>query len=162
MLWRRERRGARLSAAVATVPIGALFPARTRRRGGATPAAVIPGDGVLETTVTGGLFNFFNIYQNLLVARILLSWFPGLQGQPLLRPLFTICDPFLNTFRQVVPPVFGLDLSPILALFLLQALGGASVALGAEADGAPANQTRRASARPAVRMPRWLTPRRRH
>lgn len=159
MLWQNERRGARLSCAVAAVPIGALFPARTRRRGGlGTPAAVIPGDGVLETTVTGGLFNFFNIYQNLLVARILLSWFPGLQGQPLLRPLFTICDPFLNTFRQVVPPVFGLDLSPILALFLLQALGGASQALGAEADGEP---RRHRSARPAVRMPKWLSARRR-
>lgn len=155
MLMRRERRGARLGAAVAAVPIGALFPSQTRRRGGfGTPAAVIPGDGVLETTVTGGLFNFFNIYQNLLVGRILLSWFPGLQGQPLLKPLFTICDPFLNTFRQVVPPVFGLDLSPILALFLLQALGGASQALGAEADGEP---RRRPSSRPAVRMPAWLT-----
>lgn len=58
--------------------------------------------------------------------------FPALQSQPILRPLFTICDPFLNTFRQVVPPVFGLDLSPILAIFLLQTLGTASVALGAE------------------------------
>jgi YggT family protein len=147
-----QRRGTRLSAHVAAVPIPAMFPALTRRR--APLAVVIPGDSVLETTTIGGLSVFFNVFQNVIVARILLSWFPGLAQQPVLRPLFTICDPFLNTFRQVVPPVFGLDLSPILAIFLLQTLGGASQALGAEvpADGAP----RSARGKPALRMPRAI------
>lgn len=58
-----------------------------------------------------------------IVARILLSWFPSIQGNALVRPIITICDPYLNLFRNVVPPLFGLDLSPVIALFLLQALG---------------------------------------
>lgn len=57
------------------------------------------------------------------VARILLSWFPGLQSSRFVRPVITVCDPYLNLFRNVLPPIFGLDLSPVLALFLLQALG---------------------------------------
>lgn len=68
----------------------------------------------------------------MLVARILLSWFPRAQSIRLLQPLYIVCDPFLNFFRGVVPPLFGLDLSPILGLFLLQALGTATLALGCE------------------------------
>lgn len=60
------------------------------------------------------------------VARILLSWFPGLQGNALVRPVIAVCDPYLNLFRQVIPPIFGLDLSPVIALFVLQAFGSVS------------------------------------
>uniref|UniRef100_A0A7S0ZBV6 Uncharacterized protein n=1 Tax=Timspurckia oligopyrenoides TaxID=708627 RepID=A0A7S0ZBV6_9RHOD len=97
-------------------------------------AAVIPGNSAGEAIVVGGLGTFLGLYSNIITARILLSWFPGLQNQPLLRPIYTICDPFLNVFRGVIPPIFGLDLSPIIAITLLQALGSASFALGAEAD----------------------------
>lgn len=129
-----------MSAFVSAVPIPALVPSRTRLARSGGLAVAIPGDSVIETTLTGGLFNFFNVYQNLLVARILLSWFPAAAQSPLARPLLTICDPFLGVFRQTIPPIFGLDLSPIIAIFLLQSLGGASQALGAEMDdgtGAP-------------------------
>lgn len=63
------------------------------------------------------------------VSRILLSWFPGLQGNALVRPIITIVDPYLNLFRNTVPPVFGLDLSPILAILLLQAFGSVRCSL---------------------------------
>jgi hypothetical protein len=46
----------------------------------------------------------FNIYQNVIIARILLSWFPGVAQQPFLRPLYVICDPFLNTYVQSGAP----------------------------------------------------------
>mmetsp|Transcript_2058 Transcript_2058/g.8091 ORF Transcript_2058/g.8091 Transcript_2058/m.8091 type:complete len:138 (+) Transcript_2058:633-1046(+) len=94
-------------------------------------AAAIPGDTVAEGFVVTGLVNFFGIYQNLIISRILLSWFPALQRQPILQPIYTVCDPFLNVFRGVIPPIFGLDLSPIIAITLLQAFQGASAALGA-------------------------------
>lgn len=107
---------------VAALPISVMAPRYTRIRS-LTPAVLIPGDSVLESTTVGGTVTFFSIYQNVLIARILLSWFPGVQGSPLIRPLITVCDPYLSLFRRAVPPVFGLDLSPVLALFLLQALG---------------------------------------
>lgn len=72
----------------------------------------------------------------LAVLRIVLTWFPAANNAPLARPLITVCDPYLNLFRNVVPPLFGaIDLSPVLALILLQAFGSASVALGAEMPG---------------------------
>lgn len=41
-------------------------------------------------------------------------------------------DPYLNLFRGLIPPIFGLDLSPILAFFLLSTLGNATAAVGCE------------------------------
>lgn len=71
--------------------------------------------------LTTSLGNFLNIYLVLLVVRILLSWFQtsdwALQAMGFLSP---ITDPYLNLFRSFIPPLGGLDLSPILAIFLLQ------------------------------------------
>ena len=58
--------------------------------------------------------------------------FPQAQGQPLLQPIFIVTDPFLNLFRGLIPPIFGLDLSILPAFFLLSALGNAVPALGAD------------------------------
>ena len=49
--------------------------------------------------VISGTLNFLALYNALITARILLSWFPQAQGQPLLQPLFVVTDPFLNLFR---------------------------------------------------------------
>jgi len=123
----------RLTGVAATgVSIGNLFPSKTRRRRNGLYATVLPGDSVAESVVIGGTFSFFNIYQNVIVARILITWFPSVAQAPVLRPLFVVCDPYLNLFRRFVPPVFGLDLSPILALLVLQSFGNATAALGAE------------------------------
>jgi YggT family protein len=45
----------------------------------------------------------------------------------------TICDPYLNIFRGIIPPLGGtLDLSPILAFLVLNALSSTAAALPAE------------------------------
>jgi YggT family protein len=38
--------------------------------------------------------------------------------------LSPITDPYLNIFRSIIPPLGGLDLSPILAILLLQLIQG--------------------------------------
>ena len=55
-----------------------------------------------------------------------------LSGVAVLQPVFQITDPYLNLFRGILPPIFGLDLSPILAFVLLNALTSATAAVGAE------------------------------
>mmetsp|Transcript_40719 Transcript_40719/g.100056 ORF Transcript_40719/g.100056 Transcript_40719/m.100056 type:complete len:187 (+) Transcript_40719:18-578(+) len=95
-------------------------------------AAAIPGDSAAEDIVVGGLQNFFQIFNNLLIGRVLLSWFPAAQGVALLQPLFAVCDPYLNLFRGLLPPLGGIDFSPILAFTFVQVAGGSMVALGAE------------------------------
>ena len=95
-------------------------------------AMAIPGNGVAEQVVIGGFGNFIAIYNTVITARILLSWFPQAQGVPLLQPVFAITDPYLNLFRGIIPPIFGLDLSPILAFVTLNLLQSSAVSLGAE------------------------------
>ena len=53
-------------------------------------------------------------------------------GIGVLQPVFQITDPYLNLFRGLIPPVFGLDLSPILAFVLLNVLTNVTAAVGAE------------------------------
>ena len=87
---------------------------------------------IQEQIFVGGFANFLSIYNLIITARILLSWFPQAQGIAVLQPVYAITDPFLNIFRGVIPPIFGLDLSPIAAFFLLNVLTNATAAVGAE------------------------------
>ena len=68
--------------------------------------------------VEGGV-NFLSLYSGLITIRILLSWFPQAQSVALLRPVFTASDVYLNLFRGIVPPIGGIDISPIGAFFVL-------------------------------------------
>lgn len=106
----------------------------SNRTGGGrgTTAMAIPGYGVAEQVFVGGFQNFLSIYNLVITARILLSWFPQAQGVAALQPVYAITDPYLNLFRGVIPPLFGLDLSPIAAFFLLNVMSNATAAVGAE------------------------------
>ena len=76
------------------------------------------------------LVQTLEIYSFLLIIRILLSWFPNLDWtNPLLTTISSITDPYLNTFRGIIPAIGGLDISPILAflaLNLMQSLLGSA------------------------------------
>lgn len=71
--------------------------------------------------LTDSLVNFLNIYLLLIFVRILLSWFQTAGwAQQAMSFLSPITDPYLNIFRSFIPPLGGIDLSPILAIFSLQ------------------------------------------
>jgi YggT family protein len=55
-----------------------------------------------------------------LTVRVLLTWFKQVQwsSEPW-ASLRQLTDPYLNVFRGIIPPLGGIDLSPILAFFLL-------------------------------------------
>lgn len=65
--------------------------------------------------------NVFNLYFFILILRIFLTWIPSIrwEDQPW-RTIREISDVYLNLFRRVIPPINGLDFSPIVALILLQ------------------------------------------
>ncbi|KAL8171119.1 hypothetical protein V2J09_022923 [Rumex salicifolius] len=95
-------------------------------------AAVIPGDLVAGVVVTNGIMNFLNLYNTVLVVRLVLTWFPN-APPAIVSPLSTLCDPYLNIFRGLIPPLGGtLDLSPILAFLVLNAFTSAAAPLPAE------------------------------
>jgi YggT family protein len=65
---------------------------------------------------------FIGVYILLVFAYILTSWI-RLPYSPTLnriqRFLYDVCDPYLRIFRRVLPPLGPLDLSPIVAVFVL-------------------------------------------
>lgn len=99
-------------------------------------AAIIPGDSVAELVITSSVFNFLNIYNTILIARLVLTWFPS-APEVIVNPLSTICDPYLNVFRGIIPPLGTLDLSPILAFTVLNVFTSTAQALPAELDSKP-------------------------
>lgn len=67
------------------------------------------------------LSTFLTIYTILLFIRILLTWFPNVNWfDPPFSILSQLTDPYLNIFRNIIPPLGGLDFSPVLAILLLQ------------------------------------------
>ncbi|XP_019177532.1 PREDICTED: ylmG homolog protein 1-2, chloroplastic-like [Ipomoea nil] len=77
------------------------------------------------TVVAAGMAKWLDIYSGVLMVRVLLSWFPNIpwERQPL-SAIRDLCDPYLNLFRNIIPPVFDtLDVSPLLAFAVLGALG---------------------------------------
>jgi YggT family protein len=75
------------------------------------------------------LANFIQIYLVLIIVRILLSWFQTASwAQQIMSFLSPITDPYLNIFRSFIPPLGGIDLSPLLAIFLLQFIAGSLAA----------------------------------
>jgi YggT family protein len=70
------------------------------------------------------LYRFIGIYTVLLIVRILLSWFQTADwANQAISFLSPVTDPYLNIFRSFIPPLGGIDLSPMLAIFLLQIVG---------------------------------------
>ncbi|KDP34026.1 hypothetical protein JCGZ_07597 [Jatropha curcas] len=105
-------------------------------------AAILPGDSVAGVVVANGILNFLNIYNTLLIVRLVLTWFPN-SPPAIVSPLSTICDPYLNIFRGIIPPLGGtLDLSPILAFLVLNAFTSTAAALPAELPKTNASQGR--------------------
>ncbi len=76
-------------------------------------------------TLVQAIVQFLMIYQILLVIRIILSWFRPNWSNPVFATLSQLTDPYLNLFRSIIPPLGGMDFSPILAFLLLQFLVGA-------------------------------------
>jgi len=61
----------------------------------------------------------FLIYTVMMFIRILGSWVPELQNTKFMQFIAFYVDPYLNLFRKVIPPLGILDLSPIVAFFVL-------------------------------------------
>ena len=84
---------------------------------------------LLISTIT----TFIGIYTFLLVIRILLTWFPNVNWfDPPFSILSQITDPYLNIFRSIIPPLGGIDFSPILAMMVLQLISSLLVPLASQ------------------------------
>ena len=56
-------------------------------------------------------------------ARAILSWFPIDRNGPVVQALAAITDPVLDPLRKVIPPIGMIDITPMIAMFLLLFIG---------------------------------------
>ena len=67
------------------------------------------------------LSTYVQFYVALMIIRVLLSWFPNINWyDPPFSILSQLTDPYLNLFRSIIPPLGGIDFSPMIAFFVLQ------------------------------------------
>jgi len=84
-------------------------------------------------TIAQSLIVFFilpalNIFLWLVIARVILSWLVSFNivnlRNPLMRQIYNminkVTEPVMAPLRRLIPPIGGLDLSPILILFIIQ------------------------------------------
>ncbi len=58
------------------------------------------------------------LYQFILLGRVLLSWLPNVDySNPIVRFLYQATEPVLAPIRQALPPMGGMDLSPLAVFF---------------------------------------------
>lgn len=71
--------------------------------------------------VINALYTLLRIYSFCIVVWCLSSWITVSNDQfnHVLEGIGKIVEPYLNVFRKVIPPISGVDLSPIIALFVL-------------------------------------------
>ena len=62
-------------------------------------------------------------YSWLIIAYVLMSWFPtkGVLAD-IQQVLASIVEPYLRIFRRFIPPMGAVDISPIIAILVLQLL----------------------------------------
>ena len=90
--------------------------------------------GVLATfreDLADYVYAVFVVYTLLIIAYILSSLFFAFGGRvpysrgvnAVLGFLRDVCEPYLSIFRRFIPPLGPLDLSPVIAIFLLHLVG---------------------------------------
>ncbi|MDZ5470717.1 YggT family protein [Bacillus sp. 31A1R] len=72
------------------------------------------------TFIFGVLTTLISYYSWALIIYILLSWFPNARESGIGQFLARICEPYLEPFRKIIPPLGMIDISPIVAILVLR------------------------------------------
>jgi YggT family protein len=72
---------------------------------------------------------FFTLLSLAVLARVLLSWVRVSPYHPAVEFLYRITEPILAPLRRIIPPIGMIDISPVIALFLLQIIQQVLVAI---------------------------------
>lgn len=76
--------------------------------------------GLLFLSIGQLLELLYNIYFYSILISVALSWFAPRGYNPAVEILYALTEPVLRIFRSIIPPMGGLDVSPLLALVGLQ------------------------------------------
>lgn len=62
---------------------------------------------------------FLTIYVWIIIARAIISWVNPYPYHPLVRFLYKVTEPVLAPVRRIIPPIGGIDISPIIIIFII-------------------------------------------
>ena len=68
------------------------------------------------------LIQLIDLYTIVILAAVVLSWIRLSPDNPVARLVYTLTEPVLAGARRIIPPMGGLDLSPMVVLIGLQLL----------------------------------------
>jgi len=72
---------------------------------------------------------FFTLLSLAILARVLLSWIRVSPYHPMVDFLYRVTEPILAPLRRAIPPLGMVDISPVIALLLLQIVQQILIAL---------------------------------
>ncbi|MBT8040384.1 MAG: YggT family protein [Gammaproteobacteria bacterium] len=61
-------------------------------------------------------------YFILIIAMVILSWVGGGVRHPIVPLIYQLIEPVLRPLRRIIPPIAGIDLSPLFALIIIRFL----------------------------------------
>ena len=61
-------------------------------------------------------------YFFLIIAAVILSWVGAQMRHPVIPLVYQLTEPVLAPFRKFIPPIAGIDLSPLFALITIRFL----------------------------------------
>jgi YggT family protein len=69
------------------------------------------------------IYYILTIFQLILLARSLISWFPNIdRSNPIIRLLYDVTEPVLRPVRQFLPQNYGIDFSPLVVFLIITVL----------------------------------------
>lgn len=80
----------------------------------------VAGNAVIAVAKVVGVLA--QLYVFVLIGRVICSWVSADPYNPIVRFLVAASDPLLNRIRRLVPPIAGLDFSPLIAILVVQIL----------------------------------------
>ncbi len=79
-------------------------------------------DYILLRTPAELISLLFNLYIIAIIVQALLSWVSSGNYHPGVTLLYTLTEPVLRPLRQIIPPIGGIDLTPLAGIVLLQVM----------------------------------------
>ena len=77
---------------------------------------------LLIFSITKLLMTLLMMYFFLIIAAVILSWLGQGLRHPIIPLVFQLTEPVLRPFRKIIPPIAGIDLSPLFALIAIRFL----------------------------------------
>lgn len=90
--------------------------------------ALLAGGGLLDpltwalSTALTLLRAFIMFFMGAIIMYAILGWVVPAGYSPVMAMLASVCEPLLSPFRRIIPPISGIDLSPLWAMLLLGVL----------------------------------------